>query len=179
MCREFAPRRVRKGDDMLLPVCWWQRPQRWLAWSLLRTARRDPAPGSKRAPAKASAINRAARGQPQYRLPSVLFCVATAGYGKRPQWFRLGPALMRILIAITFAVCSLVVSGCSRWCSCAADRPPLAPQEYGQGAYSNSYALPEGNSYERGYSDSNEPQPPPNYGQDPRTRPSAPYLASP
>ena len=87
---------------------------------------------------------------------------------------------MRILVAIALAIGSLAVSGCSRWCSCPAERPSIAPQRYGQEAYSNSYdAPPQENSYQPGYSDDSYGQAPPSnsYGQ--RSGPSDSYLASP
>jgi hypothetical protein len=87
---------------------------------------------------------------------------------------------MRALVAITLAVCSLSLMGCSRWCSCAAEPPPLAPRQYG-GTYPNSYdPLSQPNAYEKGYGNSYDPLPPSNsYAQDPRVRPSNPYGGSP
>ena len=56
---------------------------------------------------------------------------------------------MRALVAITLAVCSLPLMGCSRWRSCPAEPPALAPQQYG-GNYPNSYdPSSRPNSYER------------------------------
>src|SRR5680860_477295 len=106
--------------------------------------------------------------------PSALFCVS--GLREAASVVPLAAVSLRLsmrsLVSITFAVgCSLAMSGCSRWCSCAAQPPPLAPQQYGQGTYSDSYEPPpQGNSYERSYSDSDEQQQPSN---------SDPYLASP
>ena len=87
---------------------------------------------------------------------------------------------MRALVAITLAVCSLPLMGCSRWCSCPAEPPALAPQQYG-GNYPNSYdPLSRPNSYERGEGNSYDPLPPSNsYAQDPRVRPSNPYGGAP
>jgi hypothetical protein len=82
---------------------------------------------------------------------------------------------MRILVAITLVVCSVALSGCSRWCSCPAKPPPLAPEQYGHGNYSDSYrSRPQGHSYKGGNSDYSYDQLPPSnsYGQ--RARPSDP-----
>ena len=40
---------------------------------------------------------------------------------------------MRASVAITLAVCTLPLMGCSRWFSCAPEPPALAPQQYETG----------------------------------------------
>jgi hypothetical protein len=80
-------------------------------------------------------------------LPSALFCL-DGGLGKRPQWFRLGPFLlkasMRIFVAITIGVCCLAVSGCSR----SSEPSPVTPRQSGQAPNSDRYGrLPSANSH--------------------------------